>query len=102
MYNSQTKTADITDEPVECKVQADSNSIPQLTYQDQTHIPKPSSKLSSSNIPKPSSISQANFNINEVKESSIEKILELQISKIITNFLKVTIDEIMYGSLESR
>ena len=67
----------------ELSVQESGNAIPQLRFQDQTPIPKSSSKrMCVSFSPDLQSASEANNSLNETIVSTIEKIIEIQIPKI--------------------
>ena len=85
MDNSQINTAGNTEEPETFSIQEENNAIPQLRYQDQTSIAKSTSKRSCAVLSPPdlASISESNANINEIIESSIEKVFEKQIPRII-------------------
>ena len=85
MDNSQMNTAGNTEEPETFSIQEENNAIPQLRYQDQTPIAKSTSKRSCAVLSPPdlASISESNANINEIIESSIEKVFEKQIPRII-------------------
>ena len=68
----------------ELSVQEADNAIPQIRFQDQTPIPKSSSKrMRVSFSPDLQSASEANNSLNETIESTIEKVLESQIPKIV-------------------